>query len=100
MLTEYLQYARHSSKHLACLEILSLNSLISSFISFLISILHSSVFLLLLLIFIGVELIYNVVLVSSMMQSIPDIHIYIFTFFRYPSHLDHHGALGRVPFAI
>ena len=81
MLTEYLQYARHSSKHLACLEILSLNSLISSFISFLISILHSSVFLLLLLIFIGVELIYNVVLVSGVWQSESVTHIHISTLF-------------------
>ena len=52
------------------------------------------------LIFIGVELCYNVVLVSAAQQSEPAIHIHIFLFLEFPSHLGPHRALSRVPCAI
>ena len=47
--------------------------------------------------FIGVELLYNVLLVSAVNQ----LSIYIYPlFFRFSSHLSHHRALSRVPCAI
>ena len=52
------------------------------------------------LIFIGVELLYNIVLVSTVQQSESAIRIHISPLFGFPSHLGHHGALSRVPCAI
>ena len=51
-------------------------------------------------IFIGVELLYNVVLVSTLQQSESAIHIHISPFFVFPSHLGHHRSLSTVPCAI
>ena len=49
------------------------------------------------LIFVGVELIYNVVLVSAVQQSESVIHIYISAlFFRFFCHIDHYRPLNRV----
>ena len=48
------------------------------------------------LIFIGVELLCNVVLVSAIEQIELSIHIDISPLFGFPSHLGHHRALGRV----
>ena len=60
-----------------------------------------SVFENFLLIFIGVQLLYNVVLVSAVQQNESVICIYISPlFFRFPSHLGHHSSLSRVPFVI
>ena len=50
--------------------------------------------------FIGVELIYNVVLVSGVQQSDSIIHIHIFILFRLFSHIGYHRILSRVPCAI
>ena len=50
--------------------------------------------------FIGVELLYNVVLVSTVQQSESTLQIHIFSLFVLPSHLGHHRALNRVPCAI
>ena len=52
------------------------------------------------LIFIGVQLLYNVVLVSAVQQSESAICIHTSPFFRSPSHVGHHRALSRVPCAI
>ena len=52
------------------------------------------------LIFIGVQLPYNVVLVSAVQQSESVICILYPLFFRFPSHLGHHRSLSRVPCAI
>ena len=49
------------------------------------------------LIFIWVQLIYNVVLVSGLMQSESDIHVYIFTLFQL---LFSYRLLSRVPCAM
>ena len=48
------------------------------------------------LIFIGVQLLYNVVLVSAVQQSESVIYIQLSLFFGFPSHLGHHRALSRV----
>ena len=47
-------------------------------------------------IFIGLQLLYNVVLVSTTQQRESAIHIYPLPF-GLPSHSDHHRALSRVP---
>ena len=47
--------------------------------------------------FIGVELIYKVVLVSGVQQSESVIHIYILIFFRFFPHLGHYRILSIVP---
>ena len=47
--------------------------------------------------FIGVELIYNVVLVSAVQQSEPVIHTHISLSFRFFSHIGHYKVLSRVP---
>ena len=52
------------------------------------------------LIFIRVELIYNVVLVSAVQQSESVIHITISTLFRFFPHIGHYRVLSRVPCAI
>ena len=49
-----------------------------------------------LLIFIGVQLLYNV-LVSGVQQSESVAHIHVSTLFRLPSHVGHHRAFSRVP---
>ena len=47
-----------------------------------------------------VELIYNVVLVSSV-SKVNHLYIYIYPlFFRFFSHIDHYGVLSKVPCAI
>ena len=51
------------------------------------------------LIFIGVQLLCNVVLVSTVQQNESAIHIHIFPLFGFPSHLDHRHAFSRVPCA-
>ena len=51
-------------------------------------------------VFIGVQLIYNVALVSSVQQSESVIHIHISLFFRFFSHIGHYRVLSRVPCAI
>ena len=52
------------------------------------------------LIFIGVQLIYNVVLVSAVQQS-ESAKLYIYPrFFRFFSHIGHYRVLSRVPCAI
>ena len=55
-------------------------------------------FFLLLFIFIGVWLLYNV-LVSIVQQSKLAICMHIPVFFGFPSHLGHHRALSGVPWA-
>ena len=50
------------------------------------------------LIFIGVQLLYNVVLVSAIQQS-ESVYIYPL-FVSFPSYLGHHRALSRVPCAV
>ena len=50
--------------------------------------------------FIGVQLLYNVVLVSTVQQSELTIHIHISPLFGFPFHLGHHRALSRVPCAV
>ena len=53
------------------------------------------------LIFVGVQLLYNVVLVSTVQQNRSATYIYIYTLpFGLPSHSGHHSALSRVPCAI
>ena len=52
------------------------------------------------LIFIGVESIYNVVLISAVEQSDSVIQIHISTFFRFFSHIGHYRVLSRVSCAI
>ena len=52
-----------------------------------------------LLIFVGVKLIYNFVLVSAVHQSGSVIHISTLSF-QIPFPIGHHRALGRVPCAI
>ena len=51
-------------------------------------------------IFIGVELIYNALLVSAVQQIESVIHIRISTPFRFFSHIGHYSILSRVPCAI
>ena len=51
-------------------------------------------------IFIGVQLLYNVLLVSYVQRSELVTHTYILSFFGFPSHLCHHRALSRVPCTI
>ena len=53
-----------------------------------------------LLIFIGVWLLYNVVLASTAQQNESAVHIQISPPFGLPSHLAYHSALGRVPCAV
>ena len=54
-----------------------------------------------LLIFIGVQLIYNVVLVSGVQQKVTQLYIYMYPlFFRFFSHIGHYRILGRVPCAV
>ena len=52
------------------------------------------------LIFIGVQLIYNVELVSAIQQSESFIHTDVSTIFRFYSHIGHYRILSRVPCAI
>ena len=51
------------------------------------------------LIFIGVQLLYNAVLVSAVQQSEAAIHKHISLLFGRPSHLGPHSALSQVPCA-
>ena len=51
-------------------------------------------------VFIGVELLYHVVLISAVQQSEAVIRIHISSLCRLPSHLGHRGALSRVPSVI
>ena len=53
-----------------------------------------------LLIFIGVWLLYNVVLASTAQQNESAIHIQIYPPFWIPSHLGYHSVLGKVPCAL
>ena len=48
-------------------------------------------------VFTGVQLLYNVVLVSTVQQSKLAICEHICPLFGFPSHLDHHRELSRVP---
>ena len=50
--------------------------------------------------FIGLQLIYNVVLASGVQQCDSVIHIHIFVLFRFFSHVGYHRTLSRVPCAI
>ena len=50
--------------------------------------------------FIGLQLIYNVVLASGVQQCDSVIHIHIFILFRFFSHVGYHRTLSRVPCAI
>jgi len=57
------------------------------------------------LIFIGVQLLYNVALVSAVQQSFVCVYIshtytYFLSFFGFPSHLGCHRVLSRAPCAI
>ena len=52
------------------------------------------------LIFLGVLLLYNVMLVSAEQQSESAICVYIHLFSGFPFHLGHHRARSRVPCAI
>ena len=48
--------------------------------------------------FIGLYLLYNVLLVSAVKQTESAIRVYIYPlFFGFPSHSGYHRALGRVP---
>ena len=48
--------------------------------------------------FVGVQLIYNVVLVSDAQQSVIQLYVYIYSFFfRFFSHVGYHRILSRVP---
>ena len=49
---------------------------------------------------IGVELIYNIELVSALQQSESVIHTHISTLFRFYSHIGHYTVLNRIPGAI
>ena len=49
--------------------------------------------------FIGVSLIFNVVLVSAVQQSESVLHIHISLFLRFFTHLGHYRVLSRVPYA-
>ena len=51
-------------------------------------------------IFIGVELIYNIVLVAAVQTSESVIHTHISTLFRCFSHIGHYRVLSRVPCAM
>ena len=57
-------------------------------------------FLLLFLIFVGVQLIYNIVLVSGVQQSDSVIHVHISIFVRFFSHVGYYRILSKVPCAI
>ena len=53
------------------------------------------------LIFIGVWLLYSVVVVSAVQQSESAVRMHIYPFvFGFPSHLGHYRALVRAPCAI
>ena len=52
------------------------------------------------LIFIGLQLLYNVVLVSAVQKSESAVSIHLSLFFGFPPHLGHHRALSRVHWAI
>ena len=63
-------------------------------------ILTDMLILLSLKVFIAAWLTYSVVLVSAVQQSESIIHINIFTFLRFFSHIGHYKILGRIPGAI
>ena len=50
--------------------------------------------------FIGVELIYNVVLVAGVQQSDSVIHIHVFILFQIFTHIGYYRILSRVPCAL
>ena len=54
-----------------------------------------------LLFYIGLQLIYNVVLVSDVQQRVVQLYTYMYLcFFKFFSHLDYYRAPSRVPCAI